>query len=92
MDKNANPLDYLIRCCEQGLIPHNFDILNAKDELKKLRDNVSRFELVGWSRINNRGDVYDMRICHNPYIEEDTVLPIYSNREEYKAKYDKLSK
>lgn len=39
MNKNSNPLDYIIRCCEQGLIPELFDIKNAKDELKSLRKN-----------------------------------------------------
>lgn len=92
IDKNSNPLDYLIWCCENNLQPSSFDILNAKDELKRLRSNKSQFDLIGWSRINSRGDIYDLRICYNPYLDQDTLLPIYSNREEYKIKYDKLSK
>jgi hypothetical protein len=43
MNQNSNPLDYLIECCESAvntgkwkLTP--FTIINAKDELRKLRE------------------------------------------------------
>jgi len=44
MNKNSNPLDYLIECCENTLQTgkwrlDKFTILNAKDELEKLRQS-----------------------------------------------------
>jgi hypothetical protein len=44
MNKNSNPIDYLIECCENSISTGywtitNFNILNAKDELKRLRSN-----------------------------------------------------
>jgi hypothetical protein len=44
MNKNSNPIDYLIECCEKSISTGywtitNFNILNAKDELKRLRSN-----------------------------------------------------
>lgn len=92
IDKYANPIDYVFWCCENDFKPSSFDILNARDELKRLKNKKDQFDLVGWSRINSRGDIYDMRICYNPHLDNDTVLPIYCNKEEYKAKYGKLSK
>lgn len=50
------------------------------------------YEKIGWARINDRGDIYDLSSCYNPYIDESTLLPIYSNRLEYQARYGKLSK
>lgn len=91
MNKISDPLEYIIWCCEQNFTPSSFDINNAKDELKRLKNDKSQFDLIGWSRINSRGDIYDLRVCYNPYLNEDTLLPIYSNREEFKAKYGKLS-
>jgi hypothetical protein len=43
MNKNSNPLDYLIQCCEAAIATGNwhldkFTVLNAKDELKRLRE------------------------------------------------------
>ena len=99
MNPKANPLDYLIQCAEQGLIPEKFDILNAKNELDKLREKIKNFteelgnyKVAGWVRINDRGDLYNPSIAYNPYLNQDTVLPIYANKEEYKAKYGNLSK
>lgn len=44
MNKNSDPLDYLIQCCESAIKTGHwkldrFTILNAKDELKKLRQS-----------------------------------------------------
>jgi len=44
MNKLANPIEYILNCCEQGLVPSYFDILNAKDELKRLREQLSKIE------------------------------------------------
>lgn len=92
MDKNSNPLDYIISCCEQGLVPSSFDILNAKDELQKLKEQAQNFYLIGWSRINALGDIYDPRFYFNPHIDQSIVLPIYANKKEYQEKYGNLSK
>lgn len=35
MNKLTNPLDYVLNCCEQGLIPEKFDILNAYIQIKR---------------------------------------------------------
>lgn len=85
MDKNANPLDYIITCCEQGLVPAIFDINNAKDELKRLREEAknSIVTKIAWARINDRGDLYDLRLNYNPYIDQTTIVPLYWNKNSY---------
>lgn len=99
MNKYTNPLEHIINCCEQGILPYKFDILNAKDYLKeinqKLTDcdkNESQFIICAWSRINSRGDIYDLRVCHNEHIDQHTVLPIYCNKEDYKTCVEELKK
>lgn len=95
MKEISNPLDYLIELCEQaadyGTIT-KFTILNAKDELKRLREQENNFQIVAWTRMNNKGDLYDPRFYHNPYVDQTTVLPLYSNQKEFQEKYGKLSK
>ena len=44
MNHNSNPLDYLIECCETAINTGKwhltkFTILNAKDELRRLRES-----------------------------------------------------
>ena len=48
MNQYSHPIDYLIQCCEQTLIDgksnlDQFTINNAKDELKKLREETNRW-------------------------------------------------
>lgn len=83
MNKNANPLDYIIRCCEQGLIPESFDINNAKDELKRLRQKIDSFSLIGWGRVNRYGDIYDLRLHGNDYVDDRTIMPLYYDKDSY---------
>ena len=42
MNENANPLDYILKCAEQGLVPKLFTVQNAKDELKRLREQANK--------------------------------------------------
>lgn len=79
MDQNSSPLDYLIELCEQasdyGTIT-KFTILNAKDELKRLRSKHEK-NPVAWAKINDRGDLYDLRLQNNPYTDQSKVIPLY---------------
>lgn len=102
MNKHSNPLDYVLDCAEQGLVPEPFAVQNAKDELKKLKEDNSRWlccekELsslkpVAWGRINDRGDLYDLRTSLNPHIEEREIVPLYSNKVEFQNFYSKFQK
>lgn len=38
--KLADPLEHILACCERGILPTKFDILNAKDQLRKVREQV----------------------------------------------------
>lgn len=95
MNEHSDPLDYILRCFEQGLVPKLFTIRNAKDELKRLReelDNYRRMKPVAWGRTNNRGDLYDLRTQDNPHISDDICVPLYSNKVEYKDFFAKFRK
>jgi hypothetical protein len=128
--KFSNPLEHVLKCCHEGILPTEFDVLNAKDELRKMREQVdslissyyntriiaredrSRWlsaeqdraklaeenkllreslnNAVAFARINSRGDLYDLRLQHNPHVDETTVLPLYSNKEEFKRLTESL--
>lgn len=44
MNKEAEPLKYIIYCCEKGIVPSHFDILNARNELQKLKEIRDKWE------------------------------------------------
>jgi hypothetical protein len=93
MKEISNPLDHLIELCEQavdyGTIT-KFTVLNAKDELKRLRDQVA-FKEVAWATINGRGDMFNLSMIYNPHWNQEAIIPLYRNEKEYKEKYGKLS-
>ena len=91
MNKDSNPLDSIIEFAWASGADR-FWVNNAKDELKRLRLELDRLKKlfdnpIAWARINERGDVYGLRYTNNPYIDQTTVLPLYSDIEGYKALY-----
>lgn len=98
MNENANPIEFLIEFAWANGADR-FIVNNAKDELKKLREDNGRWlsceqdlsELkkclenpVAWGKINSRGDLYDLRTQDNRYISDDACVPLYSNKAEFK--------
>lgn len=130
LTKFADPLDHVLNCYQRGIIPTEFDILNAKDQLRKTREQIdgliscyqntrisaredrarwlsaeqdraklseenkllreSLNNAVAWARVNDRGDLYDLRLQLNPQVDEKIMLPLYSNKEEMKKVVDGL--
>jgi hypothetical protein len=109
MEQNSNPIEYLIEFAWANGADR-FVVNNAKDELKKLKENSKEWaaevyranefaveqtneyleiskqmqELkdslekpVAWARINDRGDLFDPRLCNNIYVDQNTVVPLY---------------
>jgi hypothetical protein len=116
MKEISSPLDHLIELCEKAIDYETitkFTVLNAKDELKRLRqatsnpsincedDNTNRWlscekELcqlkekikmifnkpVAYGLINDRYDLYDLRLQNNPCNDQTNVVPLYSNKQD----------
>lgn len=89
MNRHSDPLEYVLNCCECGLVPQLFDVLNAKDQLKQMRQElINSYINIGWVKVNSRGDLYDPRLQLNPF-EEKQSIPLYANKEEFKSWLDK---
>lgn len=37
--------------------------------------------IIGWAKVNNRGDIFDLRTHYNPY-ESLATIPIYASKKE----------
>jgi hypothetical protein len=98
MNQNSNPLDYLIELCETSVKTGKynltkFTVLNAKDELRRLREDKSQtYKNIAWASINNHGDFYNLTLHYNRFQNQDALIPLYCNEKEFKEKYGKLSK
>lgn len=125
MNNDANPLDYLIRLCETAVNTGKwhltrFTILNARDELQRLREtkrdlaqdafqsnqntvedtnrwlscekelvaikekiNLIFSKPVAYGLINDKNDLYNLSLYHNQYEDQNKLIPLYSNKEEF---------
>jgi hypothetical protein len=53
-----------------------------KNEIVALEQKIKSLEKafdkpVAWARINDRGDLFDLRTQNNPYVDQNTVVPLY---------------
>jgi hypothetical protein len=75
MEKHSNPIEYLIEFAWANGADR-FVVNNAKDELKKLQDQ-NLASPVAWARINERGDLFGLRLCNNIHVDQSSVVPLY---------------
>lgn len=76
----------------QKLVDSYQKLFNCNQDLTEALDKSNDYNIVGWSRLNNQGDLYDPRFCYNPHINEDSLVSLYVNTKEIREKHDKLSK
>jgi len=87
--KHSDPLETIIDFAWSAGAD-KFWVNNAKDELKRLREEIDNLRNIfdkpaAWARINSRGDLYDPRLQYNPFIDESTVVPLYADRSTFKS-------
>lgn len=94
MNEHSNPIEFLIDFAWANGADR-FVVNNAKDQLRKLEadlkdaqktyaDLMKVFDYpVAYGKINDRHDLYDLRISNNPKSDQTKVIPLYSNRAEF---------
>lgn len=55
--------------------------LNCEKDLHKMRE-IFNYP-VAYGLINDRNDLYDLRLGNNPHNDQTKVVPLYSNRQEF---------
>ena len=81
MYENSNPIEHLIEFAWANGADR-FIVNNAKDELKRLRQEIESYRTsfekpTAWARTNDRNDLFDLRLQNNPYVDQNTVVPLY---------------
>ncbi len=51
------------------------EYLKISKQMQVLKDSLE--SPVAWATINDRGDLFDLRLQNNPYIDQNTVVPLY---------------
>ena len=55
--------------------------LSCEKDLHKIRE-IFNYP-VAYGKINDRNDLYDLRLMNNPHEDQAKIVPLYSNREEF---------
>lgn len=50
------------------------EIESLKKEIENLKN---QYEIAAYARINNRGNLFDLRLFNNPYVDQNTVIPLF---------------
>lgn len=56
------------------------EYLEISKQMQELKDSLGN--PVAWARINDRGDLFGLRTQNNPYIDQNTVVPLYRKSNE----------
>ena len=59
--------------------------LSCEKELCSLKDKIKGIfsQPVAYGLINDRLNLYDLRLYNNPYNDQTNVVPLYSNKKEF---------
>lgn len=74
-----HPIDYakawLKRPIQWGLETDNDVLSFLVSELEYFYDQTDK--PTAWAKINDRGDLYDVRLQNNPYDDQNKIVPLY---------------
>ena len=52
-----------------------------QEEIKYLQKQLDSFEIVAYAQTNEKGDLYDLRLRNNPYLNQSKMVPLYKFNE-----------
>lgn len=74
-----NPTDYakawLKRPIQSGLDQDKYVLSSLVKELEYFYEKLDK--PIAWAKINDRGDLYDLRLQNNPYDDQTKIVPLY---------------
>jgi hypothetical protein len=73
-DKNKEWAEEVYRANEFAVEQTN-EYLAISEQMQVLKDSLE--SPVAWARINDRGDLFDLRTQNNPYVDQNTVVPLF---------------
>jgi len=62
---------------KQKLADSYQELFNCNQDLIEETKQSINYKVVAWARTNDRGDLFDLRLQKNPYLDDETVVPLY---------------
>lgn len=61
----------------QKLVDSYQELFNCNQDLVEETNKNLDYKEVAWARINERGDLFDLRLQCNPHLDPKTIIPLY---------------
>ena len=73
-EKNKEWAEEVYRANEFAVEQTN-EYLKISEQMQVLKDSLE--SPVAWATINDHGDLFDLRLNNNPYIDQNKTIPLY---------------
>lgn len=50
-----------------------------QEEIKELNKQLESFRIVAYAQTNDRGDLFNLRLQNNPYVDQNKIVPLYEH-------------
>ena len=52
-------------------------VLQLTEELETLKKELESYKVVAYAKVNEYGDLHDLRLSNNPYVNQNLIVPLY---------------
>lgn len=56
-------------------------VLQMTEQMEHIQRELNSYKVAAWVRVNDKGDLFGLRLQNNPYVDQDTVIPLYAKTE-----------
>ena len=51
-----------------------------QEEIRELNRQLESFRIVAYAQTNDRGDLFNLTLQNNPYVDQNKIVPLYKIR------------
>jgi hypothetical protein len=67
---------------EQTSTQESTEIANKRtiellQEIRELNKQLESFRIVAYAQTNDRGDLFNLTLQNNPYVDQNKIVPLY---------------
>lgn len=56
------------------------EIETLKKKIEELQEQLSCYEVVAYAQTNDRGDLFNLNLQCNPFIDQDKIVSLYRKK------------
>jgi hypothetical protein len=69
-----------LQTLKQKLADSYQELFNCNQDLAQEIQNNSEYKIVAWAKTTDSGQLYDLRLQKNPYVDPKIMVPLYRHK------------